>query len=359
MEIGIIGLPLVGKSTLFNLLTGASVPTGPGSEPKVHRGSAPVPDPRLDFLVSLYRPRKLTPARIEFKDLPGLDPRHSEKEARIRFLEEVRNSDALCCVVRAFNHPELPPYFGSLDPLKEFRELLAELWLADYSLVEKRLERLHAGKKKSRPEQELERHLLEKCQELLEEEKFLSQLHLTSEEEAIFINYGFLTVKPFILAVNLDESGLQGGYEGREELRREAEARGVQLVEVAAQIEMEIAALPLEEQRLFMADLGLKEPGIARLAQAAYRSLGLISFFTVGEDEVRAWPIKAGTTARRAAGKVHSDIERGFIRAEIFAYQDLERLGSPAKVREAGLLRLEGKDYVVQDGDIVHFRFKV
>ncbi|ACX51715.1 GTP-binding protein YchF [Ammonifex degensii KC4] len=359
MEIGIVGLPLVGKTTLFNLLTGACAPTGPGSEPKVRRGSAPVPDSRLDFLASLYQPRKVTPARIDFKDIPGLDPRQGEKEARIRFLEEVRSADALCFVVRAFDHPDLPFYFGKMSPVEEFREILAELWLADYSLVEKRLERIREGKKKVRRDKEVEVQLLERCRELLEQEEFLQKLTLSPEEEPIFVNYGFLTVKPFILAVNVDERGLKEGYEGREELLREADARGIPLVEVAAQIEGEIAALPPEEQELFMADLGLPEPGIARLARAAYRSLGLISFFTVGEDEVRAWPIKEGTTARKAAGKVHSDIERGFIRAEVFNFEDLKRLGSPAKVREAGLLRLEGKDYRVKDGDIIYFRFKV
>jgi GTP-binding protein YchF len=358
LEIGLIGLPQVGKTTLFNLLTGASYPTGIFGETKVHTGSAPVPDARVDFLAALYRPQKVTYARVDFKDIPGVDLRGGEKGAAVRFFEEVRGADALCCVVRAFTAPGVPAYFDALLPLREFQEIYAEILLADIMLVERRLERIRSGKKVSK-QAAAEVALLERCLAALNEERPLTELARTPEEEALFAGYGFLSLKPLLLAVNVDEDGLKGGYPQQEALLRYATERGIPVVEVAARIEAEIAELPLEDRVEFLDNLGLQEPGIARLARAAYRALGLISFFTVGEDEVKAWTVKEGTVAKRAAGKVHSDIERGFIRAEVFAFDDLRQLGSPAKLREAGLLRLEGKDYVVRDGDVIHFRFKV
>ncbi|MEW6770849.1 MAG: redox-regulated ATPase YchF [Bacillota bacterium] len=359
MKIGLIGLPLVGKTTFFNLLTGASRPTGLTGEARVHTGSAPVPDKRLDFLAALYRREKIVYARVDFKDIPGLDPRQGSKAAGVRFLEEVRGTDALCCVVRAFTAPEVPAYFDAVLPFREFQEILSELLLADIMLVERRLERLRSGRKIPK-EAAVEAALLERCLAVLNNEEPLGKVSLAPEEKSLFAGYGFLTEKPVILAVNLDETGLKSSaYPQREDLWNYAQKRGIPVVEVAAQIEVEIAELPPEDRVEFLGDLGLEEPGVERLAKAAYRCLGLISFFTVGEAEVKAWVIKEGTTAKKAAGKVHSDMERGFIRAEVFHFDDLYRLGTPARVREAGLVRLEGKDYVVKDGDVVHFRFNV
>lgn len=359
MEIGLIGLPLVGKTTFFNLLTGASWPTGLAGETRVHTGSAPVPDKRLDFLAALYRREKIVYARVDFKDIPGLDPRQGSKAAGIRFLEGVRGADALCCVVRAFSAPGVPTYFDAVLPFREFQEILSELLLADIMLVERRLERLRSGRKVSK-EAAAEVALLERCLATLNNEEPLGKVTLSPEEKGLFTGYGFLTEKPLILAVNLDEIGLrEGDYPQGEVLRDYVERRGIPVVEVAAQIETEIANLPPEDRAEFLEDFRLEEPGINRLARAAFRCLGLISFFTVGEAEVRAWVIKEGTTAKKAAGKVHSDMERGFIRAEVFRFEDLYRLGTPARVREAGLVRLEGKDYPVRDGDVIHFRFNV
>ncbi|MGQ9512814.1 redox-regulated ATPase YchF [Thermodesulfitimonas sp.] len=358
MEIGLIGLPQVGKTTLFNLLTGANYPTGILGETKVHTGSAPVPDARVDFLAALYRPQKVTCARVNFKDIPGVDLRGGEKGAAIRFFEEVRGADALCYVVRAFTAAGVPPYFDALLPLREFQELYAEILLADIMLVERRLERIRSGKKVSK-QAATEVALLERCVAALNEERPLTGVPQTPEEKALFAGYSFLSLKPLLVAVNVDESGLKGGYPQQEALLRYTTERCIPVVEVAARIEAEIAELAPEERAEFLESLGLQEPGIARLARAAYRALGLISFFTVGKDEVKAWTVREGTVAKKAAGKVHSEIERGFIRAEVFAFDDLRQLGSPAKLRDAGLLRLEGKDYVVRDGDIVHFRFKV
>ncbi|HIE12036.1 MAG TPA: redox-regulated ATPase YchF [Desulfotomaculum sp.] len=359
MEIGLIGLPLVGKTTFFNLLTGAGRPTGVPGETKVHVGSAAVPDRRIDFLATVYRPAKVTYARVDVRDIPGLDPRGGDRAAGVRFLEEVRRTDALCFVVRAFGAAAVPAYFNEVLPFQEFQELHAEILLADILLVERRLEHIKSGKKAAK-QAPVEIALLERCLESLSNEQAIGKLVLAPEEAAVFAGYGFLTVKPIIAAVNLDETGLrQGNYPQREMLISYTAERGIPLVEVSAQIEAEIAQLHPGDRTEFLNDLGLEEPGIVRLAQAAYRALGLISFFTVDGDELKAWTVKEGSTARRAAGRVHSDMERGFIRAEVMKYRDLERLGSPAKVREAGLLRVEGKDYIVRDGDVIHFRFKV
>lgn len=359
MEIGLVGLPLVGKTTFFNLLTGTGRPTGVPGETRVHVGSAPVPDRRIDFLTTVYRPAKVTYARLDVRDIPGLDLRGGDRAAGVRFLEEVRRADALCFVLRAFGAAGVPAYFDEVLPFREFQELHAEILLADIMLVERRLEYIRSGKKLPK-QAAVEIALLERCLESLSSEQGIGKLVLAPAEEAVFAGYGFLTAKPVIAAVNLDETGLrQGEYPQREMLVSYMAEHGMPLVEVSAQIEAEIAQLHPDDRAEFLSDLGLKEPGIARLAQAAYRALGLISFFTVDGDELKAWTVRGGSTAKKAAGKVHSDMERGFIRAEVVGYQDLERLGSPAKVREAGLLRVEGKDYIVRDGDVIHFRFKV
>ncbi|MEW6446544.1 MAG: DUF933 domain-containing protein [Bacillota bacterium] len=359
LQIGFVGLPLVGKTSFFNLLTGARYPTGIPGETRVHVGSAAVPDERMDFLAAVFRPDKVTYARVDVRDIPGLDLRGGDRAAGVRFLEEVRRADALCFVVRAFGAPEVPAYFDEVLPFREFQELHAEILLADIMLIEKRLDHIRSGKKIPK-QSETEVALLERCYEILNNEQAIGKAVVLPEEEAIFAGYGFLTAKPFIIAVNLDETGLHlGDYPQREMLVQYAAGHGIPLVEVSARIEAEIAQLPPDDRAEFLNDLGFREPGIGRLAKAAYRALGLVSFFTVDGDELKAWTVKEGTTVKKAAGRVHSDMERGFIRAEVMEFNDLRRLGMPAKVREAGLLRIEGKDYIVRDGDIIHFRFKV
>lgn len=360
MQIGLVGLPLVGKTTFFNLLTGAGAPVASflGASTEVHTASAVVPDERVDFLSKLYKPRKTIYARIQFKDIPGVHSEGMTRAMAAKLLEEVRSAEVLVHVVRAFENKDVSHVLESIDPYRDARDFMDELLLADMELVEKRIERIKGGKK-IKKEQQAELGILERYLEALESEQPLSSLNLSDEERRIMVNYNFLTEKPVILAVNVDENQFRNGYPGKEEIADFAREKQMPVVEICAQIEAEINELPEEDRKEFMQDLGIKESGIARLARAAYDCLGLISFFTVGEDEVRAWTVRKGATAPEAAGKIHSDLERGFIRAEVFNYEDLRELGSPAKVKEKGLLRVEGKDYVVRDGDIINVRFNV
>lgn len=356
MRIGIVGLPSSGKTTLFNLLTEGHAETSSFGSGKLeaHIGMARIPDRRVDFLSQMYHPRKTIYAQIEFIDVPNANVKGGANQ----FLAGVREADALVEVVRAFDDPLAPNPQGNTDPRRDAEMLHTELLLADLEVVEKRLERLTTGKKTKENQAELP--VLEKCREVLEAEGRIGALEWTDDEQVVLRNYGFLTEKPAILVTNVPEAALSSGeYPGAGELAAYASEKGVPLIMVCARTEQEINDLSPEEQQAFLHELGLSETGIERLARAAYRQLGLLSFFTVGEDEVRAWTIRAGTDAKRAAGKIHSDIERGFIRAEVMAYDDLCRLGSVAKVREQGAFRLEGKEYVMKDGDIVNFRFNV
>lgn len=362
MQIGLVGLPLVGKTTFFNLLTGADVETAGymGAANEVHTGSAPVPDKRIDFLAGVYRPRRTVYAQIQFKDIPGVQREVPGAGLGRKFLDEVRGSEVLVHVVRAFADPGVPHPAGSIDPLRDIDDFNTELMLADLELIEKRMERIKNAKKKVARQAAAEMEILASFQQALENERPVSTVELSDAERQVIAGHSFLTEKPVILAVNVDEEQITvGNYEGRDKVRSYAGKRGIPVIEICAKIEMEINQLPQEDRAEFLADIGLQESGIARLARVAYDYLGLISFFTVGEDEVKAWTIKKGTNAKSAAGKVHSDMERGFIRAEVFHFSDLYELGSVVKVREKGRFRLEGKDYIVQDGDIINFRFNV
>lgn len=358
MQIGLVGLPLAGKTTFFNLLTGADHGTGLGGAGEVHTGSAGVPDPRIDFLASLYRPRKTTCARIQFKDIPGARMEDEGKRAA-RLLDEARNADALVQVVRAFRSDEVEAAAGEPAPFRELDGYRSELLLADMDALEKRIARIKDAPKVKK-ESAGQLAVLERVLSVLEEERPVSEAGLTAEERQLLAGQQFLSEKPLIIAVNVNEEQLAAGdYPQRDRVMEYARGSGILVIEICARVEMEIGRLSPGEREEFKADLGLEEPGLARLARAAYERLGLLSFFTVGDDEVRAWNIRRGTAARQAAGKVHSDIERGFIRAEVFHYDDLQRLSSAAKVREQGLFRLEGKGYPVHDGDIINFRFNV
>ncbi|MBF7082484.1 redox-regulated ATPase YchF [Desulfallas sp. Bu1-1] len=359
---GIIGLPMVGKTTLFNLVTSSGLETSNylTGKTEINVGMATVPDPRVDFLSRVYKPRKTTYAQIQFSDVPGLVRGASEgKGVGNRFLDGIRNADLLVHVVRAFNNRDVPHVDGNIDPMRDIETINLELLLADMDLVEKRIQRIETGKK-IKKEQAGELAVLRKCLEALENEVTVHNMELTDAERALLVNYSFLTDKPMILVINTGEDQLRAGsYPGMEKVREYADQKGIILLEVSGQIEMEISRLDEDDRREFMEDLGLKEPGIDRLARAAYDTLGLISFFTVGEDEVKAWTISEGTNAKSAAGKIHSDLERGFIRAEVVAYDDLQQLGSMSRVKEKGLARLEGKDYIIKDGDILNIRFNV
>ena len=359
MQIGLVGMPGAGKTTLFNLLTGSTQTVCLGGGDEVHTGSAIVPDRRIDFLSSIYNPRKTTYARIEFKDIPGA--RMDDSRARAsRLLDEVRSADALVQVLRVFNSDLVESLHGEPDPYGDLSDYGTELLLADIDILEKRIERLENNPKLKKDEAAAQTALLKKLLEALESEKLLSSIELTENEKKLLAGQSFLTEKPLFLAVNIDEQQLrEKSYPGKDRIMAYAAAKNMPVIEICAQVEMEISRLQPEERDEFLEDLNLQESGLGRLARMAYERLNLSSFFTVGEDEVRAWTIQKNTAARQAAAKIHSDIERGFIRAEVFHYDHLHRLGSAPRVREAGHFRLEGKEYPVQDGDIISFRFNV
>lgn len=359
---GIIGLPMVGKTTVFNLLTGSRVQTSNFFSGKTESnvGMARVPDRRIDFLSALYKPRKTTYAQLELIDVPGLVRGASEGQGiGNTFLDGIRKMDALIHVVRAFETGDVEHVEGGVNPLRDVQTVAYELLMADIEFVDKRLSRLKEGKKRNAQTDE-EIALLSRILEHLEAEKPFSTILLTEDERRSLVNYTFLTDKTVILVVNLDDDQFRTkNYPGRQALHAYASEQMLALVEISANTEMEISELSGEDREMFFADLGISEPGIDRIAQAAYKVLGLISFFTVGEDEVRAWTIRQGSTAKQAAGKIHSDLERGFIRAEVMQYRHIEALGSAAKLKEKGLTSLEGKDYIVEDGDILNIRFNV
>lgn len=352
---GIIGLPLVGKTTLFNLLTKGEEETANYSgSTKTNVRTAAIPDRRLDFLADIYHPKKVVPAVLEVTDVPGLN-----RGTGASFLAAVREVDALIHVVRAFKSEDVPHIDGNLNPLRDLENINAELFMADLQMVETRLERIAAGKK-IKGETLVEQRALQQCQEVLNDERPLSEAGLTDEEWQAVHSLGFLTTKPMIIVVNIDEDDLhEGCFDGEDSVTAYAQEKGIPVLAICLKLEAEIARLEPGERELFLEEMEIKEPGIERVARAIYKHLGLMSFLTAGTDEVRAWTIKEGTSAREAAGKVHSDIERGFIRAEVVKYDDMEELQDMVKIKEKGLARLEGKDYIVQDGDIVDFRFNI
>jgi ribosome-binding ATPase len=325
----------------------------------MHLGSAEIPDQRIDFLSKLFKPRKTTYAQIQFKDIPGVRSEKGIQDVTARLLDEVRSTDALVQVVRAFQSNMVSAAASGPTPSKDLQDFHTEMLLADIGLVEIRIKRINEAKKPPK-DAASQVAFLKATLSVLEEGKPVSSISMNEAQQAITAEYNLLTEKPLILALNIDEYQLaEGDYPEREKVISFATENGFTLIEICAQIEMEISRLQPEERAEFLKDLKLQESGISRLARAAYGRLGLISFFTVGEDEVKAWTIREGTTAKKAAGKIHSDIERGFIRAEIFHYNDLYKFGSISAVREKGFFRLEGKEYLVRDGDVISFRFNV
>lgn len=363
MKIGLVGLPSTGKTTLFNLLAnmGGEAAEIASKRQEAHIGIARVPDKRIDFLSKIYNPKKTTYATIEVTDIRGIVPGFSAgKEVGPNpFLESVRQVDALVHVVRAFRNDRVVHVEGTIDPLRDIDTVNTELLFADLGVIESRIRRIETAKKVTK-EMQGELGVLKKCREALEKEQLINSLELDDEEKQHLKTFNFLTERPLALLVNLDEDQFRSGvYEKKEELLKYAADRQIPVIEICAETELEISRLEDEDKVLFMEDLGIEETGIGRLASVMYGYLGLISFLTVGGDEVRAWPVRKGITAKAAAGKVHSDIERGFIRAEVVKFDDFKRLGSMNAVKEKGLFRLEGKEYVVEDGDIINFRFNV
>jgi len=358
MKAGIIGLSGVGKSALFQLLTGAPAPA-PGGRPEPRLGIARVPDARLERLAEIFKPKKKTPATVEYVDVPGVA---KGEGAALVDLPALRGVDALIHVVRAFESDLVPHPDGKVDPLRDAKMLDLELILADLGAVEKRLERLEANiKKANRPDDVAERAIFFKMKEALEAEHPLRELTLPDDERRRLRSYSFLSEKPLLAVVNLGEERIRdaGGALQALGLTDWAARPGVALCPISATIEAELVELGAADAAAFMEDLGLHEPGLDRVIRTSYALLGLISFLTAGDDECRAWTIERGTRAQKAAGTIHSDIERGFIRAEVVTFDDLVAAGSFPVCRDRGTLRLEGKEYVVQDGDVVHFRFNV
>jgi len=360
LKIGLLGYPKVGKTTLFNILTGAHVAVekyaSGKAEPNV--GVAKVPEPRLDRLSSMFHPKKTTYAHVDFLDIVGLQ----KGEAASLDLKEMRNVDAIAHVVRAFRDEALPHSEGTIDPRRDISTMETELILADLEVAQRRAERLELNIKKAKnKEDELELPVVRRCLEALERETPIRELDLSDEDTKKIRGFAFLTARPLLVIVNLDEAdvGAMGGFVERLGLQALAARRRTALCAISAKVEEEIASLETDDARVFLDDLGLKEPAKDRLIRAAFGLLGLIQFFTVGEDECRAWPIRGGSPAPRAAAAIHSDFEKGFIRAEVVSYDDLTSTGSLAAAREKAKLRSEGKTYVVQDGDVINFRFNV
>lgn len=357
---GILGLPNVGKSTLFNALTAAKaeVANYPFCTIDPNVGIVPVPDPRLVRLSALYKPKKETPASVEFVDIAGLVKGASQGEGLgNKFLSHVREVNALVHVVRCFDDPDVVHVHGSVDPARDIEIIETELALADLDGVAKRLERAEKGKKKGEKAAIKEAELLTRIKERLESGKPLEEP--APDEVLLYKEFNLFSAKPLLYVANVAESDVRTGNPWVEQVKAAALRRGTDYVIVSGAIEAEIAQLAGEERKEYLSELGLEESGLARLARKAYHILGLVTFFTAGADECRAWTIRNGTKAPRAAAEIHSDIERGFIRAEVMSFDDLMKCGSEASVKEKGLLRLEGKDYVVKDGDIIHFRFNV
>lgn len=365
MKLGIVGLPNVGKSTLFNAITraGAQAANYPFCTIEPNTGVVPVPDKRLDVLADMYHPKKVTPATIEFVDIAGLVKGASKGEGLgNKFLSHIRECDAIVHVVRCFEDENIIHVDGTVDPARDIDVIQLELVLADLETMQRRVEKanrlLKGGDKKQVQEVELGQRLLAH----LEEGKPARTFAMTDEEKEIVHSWFLLTDKPVIYAANIADSDV-GMDESQlpfvQAVRKIADAEGSQVFTVSAQIEEEIANMEPEEKAEFLEELGIGESGLDRLIHASYSLLGLISFLTAGEDECRAWTITRGTKAPQAAGKIHTDFERGFIRAEVVAFDDLQALGSMNACKEKGLVRSEGKEYVMKDGDIVLFRFNV
>ena len=365
LEVGIVGLPNVGKSTLFNAITkaGAEAANYPFCTIEPNVGIVDVPDKRLQVLHEMYNSKKTTPAAFRFVDIAGLVKGAANGEGLgNKFLEHIRQVDAVAQVVRCFESGDITHVEGSIDPLRDIDIINTELCLADMEVLERRLAKLVKLQKSGAKEAKAEAAILERIKEALDAGKTVRSVELSDDEKDMIKEMNFLTMKPTLFVANVGEDEVATADAENpyvQKVKEYAKAEGAEVVTISAKVESEIAELDDDEAKEFLADMGLEESGLEKLIKAAFDLLGLMTFLTAGPDECRAWTITKGTTAPKAAGKIHSDIERGFIKAEIVNFDDLVAAGSNAAAREKGQVRIEGKEYIMQEGDVTYFRFNV